>query len=467
MLFLRPKIDPKSTLMFKKSLVLLLLFSLPVLGQEIVFKISDQQLTALDREKGLLLQFSGDSLTTIDLEVFKINSKTALKLPPEFTFIEYRPIWQNNTLLLSEKDGGKVYAFENDSLVRIDRSDIVHWQSFSSLFNRNDSIYKYGGYGYWTTSNALTYLNPISKGWEVISFKSKEVPQSAYNQIHHLSKSDLFIFGGYHVNDHDRLNYVPVNDVWSYHFKSKNWRYLGECDINDIASYKKIKGDFKETFEVFNPQKGLIKIDPHNNTVSYYTENPIYYNVAINQKLPLYKHKGFYYYYNSNDQDLVLTKIAESKFVPIETNSGTLFVNKTNKYLLLTTSVLLIFSFGFIWWLLKKRKNKKKTLLVFEHKISLNKKETFLEPAEYLILKTLIVRTALESAQLLALIYNESLTKSHNEKIKNNLIESLNLKLSYVLEGEQTPIVSEKSLEDKRIRVYSLKVSQFMVRLEK
>ena len=189
MLFLRPKTDPKSTLMFKKSLVLLLLFSLPVLGQEIVFKVSDQQLTALDREKGLLLQFSGDSLTTIDLEVFKINSKTALKLPPEFTFIEYRPIWQNNTLLLSEKDGGKVYAFENDSLVRIDRSDIVHWQSDSSLFHRNDTIYKYGGYGYWTTSNALTYLNPISKGWEVIGFKGLEVPKSTYIQIHFLNKN--------------------------------------------------------------------------------------------------------------------------------------------------------------------------------------------------------------------------------------------------------------------------------------
>ena len=453
--------------MLKKLLLLIALSSNVLFGQEIEFKFSDQQLTALDREKGLLLQFSGDSLTTIDLKAFKIKSKIALKLPPEFTFIEYRPIWQNKVLLLTEKDGGKVYAVENDSLVRIDRSDIVHWQSFSSLFNRNDSIYKYGGYGYWTTSNALTYLNPISKGWEVISFKSKEVPKSAYNQIHHLSKSDLFIFGGYHVNDHDRLNYVPVNDVWSYHFKSKNWRYLGECDINDIASYKKIKGDFKETFEVFNTQKGLIKIDPHNNTVRYYTENPIYYNVAINQNLPLYKHKGFYYYYNSNDQDLILTKVAENEFIPKETSSGALYVNHRNKYYLIAITGFILFSFGFIWWLLKKRKKKKKTLLVFEHKISLNKKETFLEPAEYLILKTLIVRTALESAQLLALIYNESLTKSHNEKIKNNLIESLNLKLSYVLEGEQTPIVSEKSLEDKRIRVYSLKVSQFMVRLEK
>ncbi|MDO7627704.1 MAG: hypothetical protein MUQ46_00320, partial [Flavobacteriaceae bacterium] len=106
--------------MFKKGLIILLLFSLPVLGQEIIFKVSDQQLTALDREKGLLLQFSGDSLTTIDLKAFKIKSKTALKLPPEFTFIEYRPIWQNKILLLTEKDGGKVYAFENDSLVRID-----------------------------------------------------------------------------------------------------------------------------------------------------------------------------------------------------------------------------------------------------------------------------------------------------------------------------------------------------------
>ena len=453
--------------MFKKRLFLFLLFSLPVLGQEIVFKISDQQLTALDKEKGLLLQFSGDSLTTIDLEAFKINSKTALKLPPEFTFIEYRPIWQNKALLFTEKDGGKVYAFENDSLVRIDRSDIVHWQSFSSLFNKNDSIYKYGGYGYWTTSNALTYLNPISKGWEVISFKSKEVPQSAYNQIHHLGKSELFIFGGYHVNDHDRLNYVPVNDVWSYHFKSKNWRYLGECDINDIASYKKIKGDFKKTFEVFNTQKGLIKIDPYNNRVTYYNENPIYFSVSISQNLPVFKHNGFYYFYSINDQDLVFTKVAESKFVPRETNSGALFVNKTNKYLLLALSTLLIITLGLFWWLLKKRKKKKKTLLVFEHKISLNKKETFLEPEEYLILKTLISKKTLESAQLISLVYNENLTKSHNEKIKNNLIESLNLKLSYVLGVEETPIVSEKSLEDKRIRVYSLKVPQIIVRLEK
>ena len=465
MLFLKPKIDPKSTLMFKKSFILLLLISLPVLGQEIVFKVSDQQLTALDRERGLLLQFSGDSLTTIDLEAFKIKSKTALKLPPEFTFIEYRPIWQNKVLLLTEKDGGKVYAVKNDSLVRIDRSDIVHWQSFSSLFNRNDSIYKYGGYGYWTTSNALTYLNPVSKGWEVISFKSKEVPQSAYNQIHHLSKSDLFIFGGYHVNDHDRLNYVPVNAVWSYHFKSKIWKYIGESDIKNIASYRRVKGDFKKTFEIFNTQKGLIKIDPYNNRVTYYKENPIYFNVARTH--PLYKYRGFYYYYNSNDQDLVLTKVPESIFIPKETASGALFVNNRSKYYLIAITSFILFSFGFVWWLLKKRKKKKKTLLVFEHKISLNKKETFLEPAEYLILKTLIVRTALESAQLLALIYNESLTKSHNEKIKNNLIESLNLKLSYVLGGEETPIVSEKSLEDKRIRVYSLKVSQFVVRLEK
>ncbi len=98
------------------------------------------------------------------------------------------------------------------------------------------------------------------------------------------------------------------------------------------------------------------------------------------------------------------------------------------------------------------KEKKKKTLFVFEHKISFNKKEAFLEPSEYLILKTLIVNPALESAQILSLIYNESLTKSHNEKIKNNLIESLNLKLSYVIGGGAAPIASEKSPEDERKR---------------
>ena len=86
--------------MFKKGLIILLLFSLTVQSQEIVFKISDQELTTLDRGKGLLLQFSGDSLTTIDIAIFEIKSKKALKLPAGFTFIEYRPIWLNNTLLL-------------------------------------------------------------------------------------------------------------------------------------------------------------------------------------------------------------------------------------------------------------------------------------------------------------------------------------------------------------------------------
>jgi hypothetical protein len=453
--------------MFKKGLFLFLLFSLPVLSQEIEFKFSDQQLTALDREKGLLLQFSGDSLTTIDLKAFKIKSKIALKLPPEFTFIEYRPIWQNKVLLLTEKDGGKVYSFENDSLVRKDRSDIVHWQSFSSLFNRNDTIYKYGGYGYWTTSNALTYLNPISKGWEVISFNSKTVPQSAYIQIDHLSKSDLIIYSGYHINEHDRLNAVPVNAVWSYHFKSKIWSYLGDVDIKNIGLYTKIKGDFKETFEVFYNQRGLIKIDPHNNSVTYFNENPIYFNVSVDQNHPIFKYKGFYYFYNSNDLNLILTKIPENEFISQISSVGVLYTNNSNRYYFTAISILLLFSLGLVWWLLKKRKKKKKTLFVFEHKISFNKKEAFLEPSEYLILKTLIVNPALESAQILSLIYNKSLTKSHNEKIKNTLIESLNLKLSYVIGGSGAPIASEKSPEDKRIRIYSLKIPQVKVRLEK
>ena len=61
--------------MFKKLLLLIALNSSVLFGQEIIFKVSDQELTTLDRGKGLLLQFSGDSLTTIDIAIFEIKSK--------------------------------------------------------------------------------------------------------------------------------------------------------------------------------------------------------------------------------------------------------------------------------------------------------------------------------------------------------------------------------------------------------
>ena len=453
--------------MFKKGLIILLLFSLTVQSQEIVFKISDQQLTALDREKGLLLQFSGDSLTTIDLEVFEIKSKTALKLPLEFTFIEYRPIWQNNTLLLSEKDGGKVYAFENDSLVRSDRSDIVHWQSDSSLFHRNDTIYKYGGYGYWTTSNALTYLNPISKGWEVISTKGLEVPKSTHTQIHFLNKNNLIILGGYHLSAKNRLKALYQYSVWIYDFKLKIWSYLGQSTIEEMDQYMRIDTGPEGTHELFNTQRSLVKIDVINNETSYYSENPLYFNVEMDLNLPIYKYKNAYIYYKKKNKNLLLSKVTENLFVQQKTGNGSLFIHQKNRTLYTVFSLLFGVLIIVLWLILNKRKKKKKTLFVFEHKISFNKKEAFLEPSEYLILKTLIVNPALESAQILSLIYNESLTKSHNEKIKNTLIESLNLKLSYVIGGSGAPIASEKSPEDKRIRIYSLKIPQVKVRLEK
>jgi hypothetical protein len=63
------------------------------------------------------------------------------------------------------------------------------------------------------------------------------------------------------------------------------------------------------------------------------------------------------------------------------------------------------------------------------------------------------------------MVYNDQLTKSHNEKIKSNIIDTLNLKLSYVLGIQETYIASEKSLEDKRIRVYGLNLPDVLLKI--
>ena len=257
------------------------------------------------------------------------------------------------------------------------------------------------------------------------------------------------------------------NSVWIYDFKLKIWSYLGQSTIEEMDQYMRIDTGPEGTHELFNTQRSLVKIDVINNETSYYSENPLYFNVEMDLNLPIYKYKNAYIYYKKKNKNLLLSKVTENLFVQQKTGNGSLFIHQKNRTLYTVFSLLFGILIIVLWLILKKRKMKKKTLFVFEHKISFNKKEAFLEPSEYLILKTLIVNTALESAQILSLIYNESLTKSHNEKIKNTLIESLNLKLSYVIGGSGAPIASEKSPEDKRIRIYSLKIPQVKVRLEK
>ena len=451
--------------MIPKSLLFLCLLPSLLFSQELLFENTQIEISTMDPDKGLLYHFSGDSLKLINMANLSVVATRFITRSQSRPFISMRPIWFEKKLLLSEKNGGELFKLQNDSLKRIDQSDIHNWQSFSGLFVKNDTLYKYGGYGYWTASNALSYYDKTSKGWEVVPFQDGRIPKGTHSHKHQFVGTQLYILGGYQIRGQNRLKTNFSNDIWSLNLSAKKWHYKGEVSIPSIENYKKIHSSNPNDFELFNSQYGLLRMNLSQNIAAVYSKNPLYFNIEIQDSHPVYKYKGHYYYYDIDNLNITLKKSPENVFVLQQTAQIPIYTNKAS--LTRNLLLLLVFSLSFIFlvWFLKTKKRKKKTLFIYTNTLRLNQKESGISPIEYDVLKLLNERFQVESTQILSIVCNESLTKSHNEKIKTQTVEGLNLKLSYLLGAQNEYIASEKSKEDKRIRVYSMNLGEIMIKI--
>ena len=71
----------------------------------------------------------------------------------------YFPVFNGDFQLFIERQGGKVYQKLNQKLKRIDNSYTHKNQLLSSIFLRNDTIFRFGGYGFFEAKNYFTYFS--------------------------------------------------------------------------------------------------------------------------------------------------------------------------------------------------------------------------------------------------------------------------------------------------------------------
>ena len=80
----------------------------------------------------------------------------------EFDFIE-----TNDKSYLISKGGGKVLLYQNDTISEIDNSH--EWKSRyeSDIFLKNDTIFSFGGYGYFNFKNDLLFFEIKTGEWNL------------------------------------------------------------------------------------------------------------------------------------------------------------------------------------------------------------------------------------------------------------------------------------------------------------
>ena len=126
----------------------------------------------------------------------------------------------------------QVYRFDYQtrSLERLDKTFFRGYNCFSTKFIRKDTLYSFGGYGFWHTNNIQSYYKAFNQEWESLN-PSVNAPRSIYRGFNgYLPETDRFFSAlSFYQNDSENKGAFTWNDsVYAYSFKAKTWERLGQ-----------------------------------------------------------------------------------------------------------------------------------------------------------------------------------------------------------------------------------------------
>ena len=433
--------------------------------------------TAFDHETKTIYAIWKDSIRSFLAPDYRQSHLIEYR-SPEVEFPDsYQAIVFDKSLHFVHNKGGVVYRVNNDTLERIDHSFNHKMQNNSTLFTRNDTIFRYGGYGFWSARNFFTYFSPGSKEWEIIvpDETTKDVPKGTLLSQVVQQENQAFVFSGIFLDPVKPIINRPYKEAWLFDFDTHIWKKLGPVE-KDFHNYIRLAHMGDRILYMMPSSNYQVLADPIRNQLTYYPRQPRFKNVV--GFLPhVYKYGSFYsdgifFLLRSNSEDvdrasskdLYYEVVAESDFLGEAFRKEALYSNaafpwKSLGMLLGLTLLLGLVLFGY------RKYSKWNKIVEGANNSKYRGKQIDLDPGSLAILN-LLVRSEGEvsSQKVLDIVEKPTLSEVHNIKIKNQLIDALNLRFRTLLDIDKDLIEASRSEEDKRIRVYRIDPSYFKIK---
>ncbi|MDB4152523.1 hypothetical protein N9605_03000 [Flavobacteriaceae bacterium] len=338
-----------------------------------------------------------------------------------------------------------VYLIQNDSLIRVDKSIDSRVTINSYIFELNDTIIKYGGYGFWSQRNFMYYFDNSSFEWEFYKTISNDPIQGSFSGFQNYNEESIIFYGGKKVNTKNRLQQIRSEEIVEFNFETRELNHIGDLEIN-FESKELFYSN--EEYSVFYDQEFVYKVNPFSNKVFKHYKPPV-----INSLLDVgysSEKKSFVIKKTLNKTREIETILLSDNFLIQPIESFSLYNKPFNSnliYILLT--LMLVYSFV----LYRMKKN-----------------ETFIEPRsikhkgslydfkieDIKLLKLVIIDDEINFNSVLDIYSNSDLSYGHNTRITNEKLERLTIRLKSIFKLKNEPIIKNKSKVDKRQKVISL-----------
>ena len=358
-------------------------------------------------------------------------------------------VFKKDDPIIVSRGSGMVWKVENDSFKRADNSYNHKMTNQSSVFVRNDTIMKFGGYGYWSSRNFFTYYSDTTKEWEYYLINPKSVLPPGVSAIG-MTFSDgyLYFSGGFKRDPRIPLNKIMNDNVWRFSFSEKTWRDLGTAKFVSIPN--------EQLLDLGNgrllPTTASKYIKPVGNFIYDYPNNEISLINGFSSSVSI--ENGFV----ANDS---LYNYRNNQLIGISTNSllnndlikqGAMYVDTNTLFKSLTkfTTIALIILFGVVLFLYSKNRKRPR---VSQTGFRFDRVHYPLSVNELMVLNLILYNKRVESKLILKSIYDNELSVAQNNRRKTEIVESLNKKVSGIM-GVKNFISSKKSLKDQRVLIY-------------
>ena len=403
---------------------------------------------------------------------------TAFPSPGIGNFIPgHTPYLVDGRLLFTTSGTGMVYEALPEGITRIDRSFDHNMQKGSIEFFRKDTIWRHGGNGAWSVRNVITYFDSKRMEWEVLRPTKGETPPKLWNHRFLLNGDSLWVFGGYRSDASRPEVGVPNETVWLFNFQTNRWKKKGNltADGMELDKTDNCLIQFGEN-KCGIVSSGIVSLfDFSRNEISYRKIRQPISQFALGSCMEVAGPFGYYLQFHRKNElslsstdgyHIELVKVPIIPFLEREPFSkrdlfvpGERFLTKWSGWIVGAVLLLLLFMIGF-----RPRKTQKPPIRKPDGKIRVMDNGIEFEgsffPMEQNELK--VIRLLLQAdgevgtTELVAGIENANLDYTQNLRIKNQLVESINIRLKAILNIHYDPVKGTRSGRDKRMRIYSI-----------
>ncbi len=400
-------------------------------------------------EKSIIYVLYEDKIESYSIEDgVKLISSKKINPPSEFNLSNFSFV---NEYMLSSDLGGSILKNDHDSIYRIDRSYEHRMQLESIQFIRNDTLFRYGGYGFFEDRNFFTYYDNRINGWEYLDINGDILPKRLSDFTYHINDQELTILGGYSMdkfkNGKKHKNFMG----YVFDFKSKKWTVLGELKTHFERTTSLSLDDQKMySFKGSN----IYLLDFNKKVIEEFTFTPTIRKIKTSIFKPFINNNRIVYF-QLEQGELKIQSISVDEFKSNLKKTDSYKFDSLN-YLLIFLIIILIL-LGVLSYVIRKNLNKFKRI---GNRYYFNFKKLNLVGKEEKVFEILFEYSNNQSfasnAIITELFHEPELHYGTVNRKKNELLNVLNNKLKIILNTNQTIIVKENSLIDRREIRYSL-----------